>query len=115
MDGAALADEAAAELLHHCVDLHQRVPPLLDGRWVVRVMLYIAIKANGRRHLDRHGPDANRHLQFLERLHHFPVEVGDRFRFEDDAADASVAGLEDKTMIDEVERDLEHRRAIRHR
>jgi hypothetical protein len=61
-----------------------------------------------------HGPDVNVDANTMETIHKFVIEVSDRHRFERDAFDTAITGLDYEPVIDKIKDDIERSSGIGH-
>jgi hypothetical protein len=113
MDRAALADEAAAELLEDPVRLHEDLPEPVRVVGIVRTVNLVLVETDRFGNFVRFSMDSHMQAQLVHFIHEPAVERGCRLRFERQSGNAAVADLQDQLVIDKVEVDLERPAAVR--
>src|SRR3569832_1265863 len=101
MHGAALADEARAELFEHPVGLHQRAPEAMGVLRVVARMHMILLEGYAVGDLARHGVDLDLEPELRKVREQLGMKIGDRARRERHAFISAVARMDKKPVMNE--------------
>src|SRR5688572_17883898 len=111
VDGAALANESAAENLENAIRLHEHAPEAVHRIAVVGLVGAIAFERNRILQLVGAAVNLDRYVQPRERVEHLLVELSDGLRLERHVEKTAVGGPHDELVRDEIELDLERARA----
>src|SRR4029453_14012696 len=113
MHRTALATETRAKFLKYAIALHEHAPKPVRIFAVVRAVLFILIKRNRILNLVRRGFDSHRQLEIAQCLHHDPIKLGNRLRFQWNGSPRAIALVDEQLMIDEFKLYLESWRTLR--